>query len=127
MCKYYDVNELSELPPLSEQFRYFDFIGGTKEFRCFVVSRDLARNKFMEQNQELVEECLRPLYENKGIVVKQDASFALPGFYIVSLLKHYRSLDEIDEVTFLRVQLILRVIRKGMREHLGIQYTHIYY
>lgn len=127
MHKYYDVNDLSELPQLSEQFRYFDFIGGTKELRCFVVSRDLARNKFMEQNKELVEECLRPLYENKGIVVKQDASFALPGCYIVSLLKHYRSLDEIDELTFIRAQLILREIRKGMRERLGIHYTHIYY
>ena len=127
MNKYYDVNDVSELPPLPEQFRYFDFIGGTKEFRCFVVSRDLARSKFMEQNKELFDESLRPLYENKGIIVKQDASFALPGFYIVSFSKQYRSLDEIDEVTFLRAQLILREIRKGMRERLGIQYTHVYY
>ena len=125
--KYLDVNDLSELPSLPKGLRYFDFIGGLKEFRCYIVSENMARSRFMGKYEELLDECLKPIYKNEGIIVKQDASFGLPGFYIVSFLKHYGSLDEIDEVTYLRAQLIVREIRKGMRERLGIQFTHIYY
>lgn len=125
--RYYDVKDLSELPELPKEFRYFDFIGGSKELRCFVAPKDMPRSKFIEVNEALLDECLRPIYKNCGICVKQDASFALPGFYIVSPLEHYRSLDEIDQVMYLRLFFIIREIRKGMRETLAIQRVHIYY
>jgi diadenosine tetraphosphate (Ap4A) HIT family hydrolase len=125
--EYCDVTDLAELPLLPRGWRYFDFIGGTKEFRCFVAPEDMPRNKFMADNEERFDECLKHVYKNNGIIVKQDASFALPGFYIVSHLHHYHSLDEFDEVTHLRMFFILREIRKGMRERLGIQNIHIYY
>ena len=125
--KYCDVNNLDELPTLPKGMRYFDFIGGSKEFRCYIVPEDMPRNKFMEEQEALFDDCLKHIYKNRGIIVKQDASFALPGFYIVSFLDHYRSLDEADEVTYLRLFFIMREIRKGMRQKLGIQFTHIYY
>lgn len=124
---YYDVSNLSELPQLPEGYRYFDFIGGSKEIRCFVVSEDMPRNKFIEENEELLGVHLKPIYKYNGICVRQDSSYALPGFYIVSPIEHYRSLDEVDEVTHARLFFILREIRKGMREALNIQYAHVYY
>lgn len=125
--QYYDVYALSELPSLAKGLRYFDFIGGTKELRCFIVPEETPRNEFIEKNEDLLDPCLKPIYKNQGIIVKQDASFPLPGFYIVCPTKHYRSLDEMDEVTHLRLFFILREIRRGMREVLGIEHAHVFY
>lgn len=127
MGEYCDVNHLSELPILPEELAFLDFIGGTKELRCFVVSKNMPRNQFIEENEHLLDECLLPIYKYKGICVKQDASYPLPGFYIVSPIGHYRSLDEVDEVTHLRLFFILREIRKAMREVLQIEHIHIHY
>jgi len=124
---YEDVNHRSELPIPPEGFRYLDFIGGERELRCFLVPFDMPRAQFVEECESLLDLSLQPIYKNKGICVRQDASFPIPGFYILSFLKHYRSLDEIDEVTSLRLFLILREIRKGMRTALNIPFIHLYY
>jgi hypothetical protein len=124
---YYDVDTLEHLPPPAPGLRYFDFIGGTKELRCYIAPAEMPRNRFIEENGGLFDECLRPVYKNAGIVVKQDASYALPGFYIVGHTAQYHSVDEIDGVTSLRLFFIVQEIRKGMREKLGIKTVHIYY
>lgn len=127
MERYYDVNNLSELPPLLSGRRYFDFIGGSKEIRCFPAPEDKPRGEFIEENEEFLDECLHPIYKNDGICVRQDASYPVPGFYIINPIRSWRSLDIIDELTFLRLFYILREVRKGMREVLNIPYAHIYY
>jgi diadenosine tetraphosphate (Ap4A) HIT family hydrolase len=124
---YCDVENLEQLPPLASGLRYFDFIGGSKELRCYIAPEDMPRNRFIEENPALFDETLHPVYRNAGIIVKQDASYALPGFYIVSHATQYRSVDEIDGLTSLRLFFILREIRKGMREKLGIEIVHVYY
>lgn len=127
MNKYFDVNNLTELPELPKGLRFFDFIGGTKELRCFVATEDMPRNQFIEEYEDSLDACLKPIYKFNGICVKQDASYALPGFYIISPTNHYRSIDEIDEITHLRLFFILREIRKAMREVLQIEHIHLYY
>jgi len=125
--KYFDVIDRSELPPPSEGFRYLDFIGGTKEIRCFLVPFDLPRAQFVKDNEILLDTALHAIYSNEGICIRQDASFALPGFYILSFLRHYSAIDAIDEITNLRLFFLLREIRKGMRNVLDIPFIHIYY
>lgn len=122
-----DVVNLAELPSAPEGYRYLDFIGGSKEIRCYLVPEDMPRNRFMNEFRDQLDVCLSPIYENRGIYVTQDPSFALPGFYIIAHRKQFRSLDEMDEVTHLRMLLILYEIRKGMREALNIQHVHVYY
>ena len=124
---FIDVYERSELPPLPPHSRYLDFIGRDKELRCFIVPQEMPRSIFKENHAHLLDDCLKPIYENKGIVVQQDASYPIPGFYIVSLTPHFNAFDKVDEQTHLRMFYLIREIRKGMREELNIPFIHLYY
>ncbi|HVX01042.1 MAG TPA: hypothetical protein VHA52_11480 [Candidatus Babeliaceae bacterium] len=125
--EYQDVAHLSELSSPPQGCRYFDFIGGTKGIRCFIAPQDMSRTQFIEENEALLDPCLTPIYKNAGITIKQDASFPVPGFYIVAPIQPYRSLDTVDEITHLRMFFLLREIRRAMRDVLGIEYAHVYY
>ena len=125
--KFYDVNSLSELPPPSQGERFFDFIGGEKEVRCFLAPEDMSRGTFMAEHRYLLGEALQPIYNHNGICVSQDTSCPLPGFYIVSPVEQYTSMDKVDEVLHIRLSFVVREVRKAMREVLGIEYTHVLY
>jgi hypothetical protein len=126
--EYLDVEAKAELPPPPPAgFRYLDFLGGDKELRCFLVPHDMPRSRFMREHADQLDEALQPVYQHNGICVRQDASYALPAFYIVSLDEHYNAMDRMDDLTHLRVALILRELRAGMRQALGIEYIHLHY
>jgi diadenosine tetraphosphate (Ap4A) HIT family hydrolase len=127
MYDFIDVNSMDELPRPPEGFRFLDFIGGTKELRCYMLPEELPRGQFFKNHPSLLEDWLLPIYENNGICVRQDASYPIPGFFIVAAVDHYRSLDEVDELTNARLFFILQKIRKGMRDVLGLEYIHLYY
>jgi diadenosine tetraphosphate (Ap4A) HIT family hydrolase len=123
---YVDVWSRADIPGSPDPSRrYLDFLGGTKELRCFLVPAELPRAQFMQRHPDLLDAALAPIYEHHGICVRQDASYALPGFYIVSLTRHFRSFDEFDGVTNQRFFLIARDVRRGMRK-LGVENANIY-
>lgn len=124
---YIDVNNLSELPKLNNKKRYLEFLGGTKQYRCYIVDKDLPRCDFYKNNSELVSEFLQPIYKNHGIVVAQDNTFPIPGFYILSYDKQYNSIDELPNSLTIRTASLIKELRKIMREKLNIQYVNIYY
>lgn len=125
--KFVDVASRSEMPPAPPGYRYLDFLGGQKGLRCFLVPHDMPRYRFMEEYPEQLDSTLTPIYNNNGICVRQDASYALPGFYVASLTDHYPALDVMDETTHLRVSLVIHELRKGMRQKLGVEYIHLHY
>ena len=125
--EYCDVNSLNELSELPKGNRFLEFIGGTKNYRCFVVPKDFPRSEFFNQFSSLLDGCLEPVYENNGIAVRQDSTFALPGFYILGYNKQFSSFDEIPDLLQMRTAFILKQMRKGMREALDIKYIHMYY
>ena len=125
--KYIDVNTLKELPKLSEEKRYLEFLGGTKQYRCYIVDKDLPRCDFYKNNSELVSEFLKPVYKNHGIVVAQDNTFPIPGFYIISYEKQYNSIDELPNSLAIRTTGLIQEIRKIMRDKLNIKYVNIYF
>jgi hypothetical protein len=125
--QYVDVVDRSELPAAPEGFRYLDFMGGSKELRCYLVPRGLPRAKFMSLHRALLDEALQPIYEHRGICVGQDTSYALPGFFIVALDQQYAAMDRMDERTHLRLSFLIREVRQGMRAVLGTQYIHLHY
>ena len=127
VIKYYDADDLNELPKLDKTKRYLEFLGGTKKYRCFIVDRDMPRCDFYKNHLELLEEFLYPIYKNRGILVAQDNTFPLPGFYILSYDKKYNSVDEIPESLSIRTSFLLSKIRKLMRTKLNIQFVNIYY
>ena len=125
--QYFDVSDITELPAPPKDFRYLDFISEPKGCRCFLVSRNMPRGEFLEQYSHLLDERLHPIYQNEGITVRQDASYPIPGFYVVHPKTEERSMDEMDEILHLRTAFVIREIRKGMREALGIEHLHLYY
>ena len=125
--KYIDVDNLKQLPKLSEEKRYLEFLGGTKEYRCFIVDKNLPRCDFYKNNSELITDFLQPIYKNHGIVVAQDNTFPIPGFYILSYDKQYNSIDELPNSLIIRTISLIKEIRKIMREKLNIKYVNIYY
>lgn len=127
MEEYIDVNNLEELPKLNKEYRYLDFIGGTKEYRCYIVSKDLPRCLFMETHRNELDKILLPIYIDDEICISQDASYPLPGFYIISLRKHYKNITELDYSLFEKLNFWVYEIRKAMKEILNIDYVNLYY
>lgn len=124
---YIDVNNLKELPKLNKEKRYLEFLGGTKQYRCFIVDKNLPRCDFYKNNSELISQFLQPVYKNQGIVVAQDNTFPIPGFYIISYEKQYQSIDELPNSLSIRTTCLIQEIRKIMRDKLNIKYVNIYY
>lgn len=127
MIKYIDVNSLKELPNVDNEHRYLEFLGGTKQYRCYIVSKDLPRCIFMEEHREELDEILSPIYMNDNICISQDSSYALPGFYIISLRSYYKNITELNYELFEEINFWIYEIRKAMKEVLNIDYVNIYY
>ena len=127
MENYIDVNHLRELPKLDCKHRYLDFLGGTKQYRCYIVSNDLPRCIFMEKYRDKLDKILSPIYIDKDICISQDASYALPGFYIISLRNHYRNITEINYRLFEKINFWVYEIRNAMKDVLKIEYVNVYY
>lgn len=123
--EYVDVDDRNDFPNEPEGLRFVYFYGGTKNYRGYLVPQDLSRADFMEKYPEYIPRQNIPVYENNGIIVRADPKFPCPGFYIISLNKTYRSFDLIDDVTFLRFTYVLKKLKEGMRNELGIKYAHL--
>ena len=124
--RYFDVDTKDELPPAPAGHRYLEFLGGARHLRCYVVPNDAARNEFMKSLTDL-DECHEPVYRHAGLTVRQDASYALPSFFTVSFERQYRSLDVVDAANHAAAAALIREVRIGMRQELGIECIHIHY
>jgi len=125
--QHVDVYSVSELPSAEKGCRYLDFLGGTKNLRCFLVPYDMPRCEFFSRYSVLLDETMQPIYEKDGILVRQDASFALPGFYVLSYTKYFNSFDKLDDIIYMRSFFLIKKIRYGMRDRLNIPFIHMYY
>ena len=125
---YYDVNTLEELPILKDKTkRYLEFIGGSKELRVFEVPNDMTRGEFCKEHSNKIENDLfKPIYENKGIKITPDMSYAVPGFYVISYTGYIHHNDEASDNLMIRTALIIKYLRKALRECLGIECCNLY-
>lgn len=127
MNEFIDVYNLSELPKINKNYRYLDFLGGTKQFRCYIVPKDMPRCIFIEKNRNVLDEILLPIYIDDDICISQDASYPLPGFYIISLRKHFKNIMELDFGIYNKINFWIYEMRKAMKKVLNIDYVNIYY
>lgn len=125
--EYVDVENLNELPKLKNDKRYLEFLGGTKKYRCFVVDQNYPRCNFYRDHLELIDKMLHPIYKNRGIVVAQDNTFPIPGFYIISFNKQFKNIIELPESLVVRTSYIIQNIRKILLDKLNIKFVNIYY
>ena len=123
-----DVYELEELDMSPRGKKWYDFIGGTKNIRCFLVDDNITRCQFKNEHQDLLDKCLENVYDNNNIIVNQDCSYAIPGFYIVAFNdKNRPTINELDYLSLFRMVFIFKVIRKAILELFGIETVKIYH
>ena len=127
MNEFIDVYNLNELPKINKNYRYLDFLGGTKQFRCYIVPKDMPRCIFIEKNRNVLDEILLPIYIDDDICISQDASYPLPGFYIISLRKHFKNIMELDFAVYNKMNFWIYEMRKAMKKVLNIDFVNIYY
>jgi hypothetical protein len=106
--------------------RYLDFLGGPAGIRAYLVPADLPRARFIAEHPELLDPVLAPIWDQGGVVVRQDASYPVPGFYVLSFEQHYPSIDAVPLGLNLASAAILAEVRRGMREALGIAWIHLH-
>lgn len=121
-----DVTDESEIPSAPEGLKYYVCLGGSKNFQAFLAEDGLSKGEFLDLFGDVLDEALRPVYEDDTLVVRQDAKYAIPGFYIVSPKEHFRSIDEMPQKVFDHSFLTMRRIKQNLAK-LGIAYSHIYH
>lgn len=124
---YWDTDDKKSLTTPPQGMRYLDFLGGTRRLRCYLVPEDMPRFTFMDEHADLLDPVLLPIFDTDRVTVRQDTTYALPGFYIVSLRQHFRSLDAMDAETFMLMNKTIFHTRQGMRDKLGIEHIHLHY
>lgn len=124
---YIDVDAKADLPDPPAGHRYLEFIGGERELRCFLVPHAMPRSDFMHDQMAQLDEALVPVYEHGDVVVRQDCSYALPGFYIVGYGTRYPAFDVVPISRHLELAAVMYEVRRAMRTDLGIEHIHLHY
>jgi len=121
-----EVFDENELPlPLTGK-KYYVCIGGDKNFQCFLSDNSMSKGEFIFSHEDDIDDCLKPVYSDDYVVVRQDAKYAIPGFYIVSPKAHYRRIDQTPQDVFERCMFMVRDVRQGLLT-LGIKQAHVYH
>lgn len=121
-----EVFDETELPPVPKGKKYFVCIGGDKNFQGFLRDNSISKGEFISIYEDKLDDCLKPVYEDNQIIVRQDAKYAIPGFYIVSPKSHYQRIDEMPDNLFHRCMETVREVKEGLSK-LEIESTHIYH
>lgn len=91
-----------------------------------VVPADTCRGCFMTDHPELMPAVIDPVLDLGDIVVRQDAEWPVPGFYVVSVREHIGSLADLDDELAGRLGVTLALVRRGMRQALSITRAQAY-
>ena len=121
-----DVDDELELPQPPKGMKYYVCLGGYKNFQCYLTKDNLSKGEFLDLFEDELDEALLPVYEDSTLVVRQDAKYAIPGFYIVSPKEHYRGIDEMPEDVFEHSLLMAHRIKQHLSS-IGIVDSHIYH
>lgn len=125
--KKIEVYSLSELPPTQKELKYFSCIGGNKNYECFLESNKLSRALFMEKHLKYLDKCHIPIYEDKDIIIRQDAQIAIPGFYIVASKKMYKNITQMDLETYKKCLYFVSLVRQELKDTFCIERAYMYY
>jgi len=102
--------------------RVLDFLDGT----AHVVDADTCRGCFMDRRPELLPSLVEPILDLGDVVVRQDAEWPVPGFYVVSLRDHVGSLADVDDRLAARYGQVLALVRRGLRDATGVWRAQCY-
>lgn len=122
---FVDIEEYSTFQNLhTPQGLYWcEFYGGRKNYRCFLVSEHLRRAELLQQEAyiALLDQSINPIYNYTDIVVRQDPTHAMPGFYIVAPRQAYRSTDALDLGLYMSMRFIDFRVSHTLKESYNIK------
>lgn len=121
-----DIYSELELPQAPDGMKYYVCLGGTKNFQAFLCDKRLSKGEFLQMHESAIDDCLKPVYQDEQVTIRQDAKYALPGFYIISPNQHYRSIDAMPAELYQHCLQIARQVRQGLTDS-GITQAHIYH
>lgn len=125
--KKIEVFSLNELPIVPSDLKYFACIGGSKNYQCFLESKKLSRAEFMNKYLDKIDECHIPIYEDKDIIIRQDAQIPIPGFYVITTKQTYEKLCYMDIELYKKCLLYSAIVRKLLLEEFDIKKVFMYY
>lgn len=115
--KCIEVDSVKEIPIIEDKNKkYFVCIGGQKNYQCFCAEKRLSRGEFMNKYCDYLDECLRPIYEDEEIIIRQDAKIALPGFYIVAPKVRYEKILEMPLELYSKCMKYAFIIREQLKK-----------
>lgn len=93
----------------------------------FMVDEPYCRGCFMNQNELKMSKYIEPVYDDGNIVIRQDAEWPIPAFFIISIKRHIGAFDLLDIETIDKITRALYYVRKGLRELFEINRAQIYH
>lgn len=81
----------------------------------------------MNDNDSILPSEITPVIENEEIIVRQDAEWPVPAFYIVSLREHIGSIADVSVELAGSIGICLHHVRRLMRTEFGIERAQIYH
>lgn len=121
-----EVFDESELPKPPHGKKYFVCIGGEKNYQCFLADVDISRSMFMETFGESLDEVLKPVFEDDFLTIRQDAKYAIPGFYIICPKQHFDGIDKMPTSIFGHCMVMAKRVKEALAE-VGVNQSHIYH
>lgn len=125
MVPFIDIDTYSEFQKLCtpQGWYWCEFYGGEKQYRCFLLPSNLRRADFFKLDvyNSLLDESIEPIYSHNNIVVRQDPTHAMPGFYIVAPNQGYASTDQLDLALYMNMRLIDYRIGSMLKDIFGIK------
>jgi diadenosine tetraphosphate (Ap4A) HIT family hydrolase len=103
--------------------KIFHFLDGAQ----FEVPDAACRGCFMNAHDADLPSEIAPIVQNELIIVRQDAEWPIPGFYIVSLRPHVGSIADVDPEVAAALGVCVHFVRKAMRDQLGIGRAQTYH
>lgn len=103
--------------------RELKFIDGSR----YIVDEHECRGCFMNKNEVEMPECISPIYEKNGVVIRQDAEWPIPAFYIISIRDHIGSIADLDMKLCYEIIKMTKIVRMGLRDLFEINNAQIYH
>lgn len=121
----YETPSLDPKPELPENKKLLSTIGG-RGYRCFLIDQKTDEFNFMNTNENLLDEVLKPIYRDNYFLVRQSKDYPVPGFYTIQPLLKKKSTTELSEGELTLLSYLQQNIRIGLKQRLGIELFGLY-
>jgi len=123
----FEVDDITELPMVDSESKFFVCIGGEKNYQCFFESKKLSRGQFLEKYDSQLDSSISILYQDDDVIIRQDVQFAIPGFYIIATKNAVRRIKDLDIDVVEKCYKLAYIIKTELLKDVEVQSVFIGY